>query len=338
MKTLSRFSKHSTAFKIIISVLVVAVYMSLALGSGSSTTTPTIPAGTTKAPTSEPTATEAPIKTNVVLGEIAEVSGVQMLVTAVDKSAGSEYDKPKSGMEFVVVHVTIKNASDSTISYNPFNFSMKNSQGQILDQTITFSLVENTLNSGELLPGGVVSGEIPFEMPKDDAALIFIYEDVGLFSDKVINIDISKTAATIETLTQDAIKVDGEQIVNVGEENKLDDTTVTMVKVVRSAGNSFDKPKAGKEFIIVTVLIKNGGTGTISYNPYDFKMRNSQGQQESQTFSTIDSDTALESGELAGGGTVQGTIIFEEPKGDTGLILVYQPNIFLEKHMAFKIS
>ena len=67
-------------------------------------------------------------------------------------------------------------------------------------------------------------------------------------------------------------------------------------------------------------------------------MQNSQGQQESMTFSTIDSDTALQSGELLPGGKVSGTIIFEQPIGDTGLVLIYKDSIWSSKELKIKLQ
>jgi len=82
------------------------------------------------------------------------------------------------------------------------------------------------------------------------------------------------------------------------------------------------------EYVIVTVNIKNNSDDKISYNPLDYKMQNSKGQITDMTFTTVDSKTALSSGELAAGGEVEGTVTFEQPKDDAGLVLIYQSNFF----------
>ena len=51
------------------------------------------------------------------------------------------------------------------------------------------------------------------------------------------------------------------------------------------------------------------------------------------TFTTVDQKTALSSGELASGGEVEGTVAFEEPKDDSGLVLIYQANMFNENEV-----
>lgn len=117
------------------------------------------------------------------------------------------------------------------------------------------------------------------------------------------------------------------------------DTKLTVTNVEKSSGSNFDKPKDGMEFVIVTVEYENTGNDRISYNPYDFEMQNSQGQINSQTFSIANSETALSSGDLAAGGKVSGTIIFEEPVGDTNLSLIYTGSLFSNNEkLTFKLQ
>jgi hypothetical protein len=117
----------------------------------------------------------------------------------------------------------------------------------------------------------------------------------------------------------------------LGESIQLKDNKLTVTKVTKSAGTEFDKPKAGNEFVIVTLTVENAGKENISYNPFDFKMTNSQGQITDAAFTVVNTDTALQSGELAAGGKVSGTIAFEQPKGDSKLQLQYQPSFWSDK-------
>lgn len=123
-----------------------------------------------------------------------------------------------------------------------------------------------------------------------------------------------------------------------GEQAIWGDAIITVTGVEKSQGNEWDNPDSGKEFVIVSVTIENNGNSNLSYNPLDFKMQNSQGQQEGITFSTIDQDTALSSGELIPGGKISGTLIFEEPTNDTGLILVYNNNVWSSKELKIKLN
>lgn len=118
------------------------------------------------------------------------------------------------------------------------------------------------------------------------------------------------------------------QIYNIGDSVELKGAAITVKSFEKSNGSDFDKPKDGMEFVIVTINIKNNSDKKISYNPLDYKMQNSKGQITDMTFTTVDSKTALSSGELAAGGEVEGTVTFEEPKDDSGLVLIYQSNFF----------
>ena len=60
-------------------------------------------------------------------------------------------------------------------------------------------------------------------------------------------------------------------------------------------------------------------------------MQNSKGQINDIAFTIVDSDTALNSGELIPKGEVEGTIVFEEPINDPELTLIYQPNFWDEE-------
>jgi hypothetical protein len=118
---------------------------------------------------------------------------------------------------------------------------------------------------------------------------------------------------------------------SVGEKVQLGDNVLTVTKAEKSAGSEYDQPKDGHEYVVVTVVIENAGDENISYNPFDFKMSNSQGQILDQAFTTIDTNTSLQSGELAPGGKVTGTIAFEQPAGDSGLQLQYTPSFWSDK-------
>lgn len=122
-----------------------------------------------------------------------------------------------------------------------------------------------------------------------------------------------------------------------GDTIELKGMCLTVTDVKKSAGSEFEKPKSGMEFVIVTVKIENKGKDTIAYNPLYFKVKNSKGQINQQTFTTIDQDTTLNSGDLAKGGEVTGTIAFEEPKDDKDLQLQFQDDIFT-KDSAIDIS
>lgn len=154
--------------------------------------------------------------------------------------------------------------------------------------------------------------------------------------------DTSSTATATKTETkQEETKKNVEEVKDtyaVNEAVKLDDAVVTVTKVEKSNGSDYNKPKDGMEFVIVTVSIKNNGKNELSYNPYDYKMQNSKGQITDQTFTTVNTSTQLNSGKLAENGEITGTIAFEQPKGDTALVLKYKGNMFSNKEIKFTLN
>lgn len=110
---------------------------------------------------------------------------------------------------------------------------------------------------------------------------------------------------------------------------------VTNVK--KSQGTEYDKPDSGKEYVIVTIKIINDSDKKISYNALDWKLADSTGNEESESFSIVDSKTNMSSGNLDAGGSLERTIPFEKPIGDTGLKLRFYDSI-VDDSYAFQIS
>lgn len=129
-----------------------------------------------------------------------------------------------------------------------------------------------------------------------------------------------------------------EEEFGIGDEVELDGQVVEVTEIEKSSGDDFEKPKDGNEFVIVHVSIENNGDDEISYNPFNFKMQNSNGQIEDQGLTIIDSDTALSSGDLAPGGDVSGTLAFEQEIDDDGLELIFEPGFWSTDEITFDLS
>src|SRR5699024_2601792 len=124
----------------------------------------------------------------------------------------------------------------------------------------------------------------------------------------------------------------------VGDKVKLDGQGVEVTEVEKSQGDDFETPSEGNEFVIVHVAIENNGEDEISYNPFNFKMKNSDGQIEDEGMLMVDSDTSLSSGDLAPGGNVSGTLSFEQPNDDDGLELIFETGFWGTDEVVFNLS
>lgn len=123
----------------------------------------------------------------------------------------------------------------------------------------------------------------------------------------------------------EAISFDGKEVTVTGVERNWD------------SGNEFITPESGKEYVKVSVTIKNSSNSQISYNTYDWKMKDSTGDIQSPDSVVYTVDGALSSGELAEGGTKTGFLVFEVPSGDTGLVLQYEPGFWSSKKLEINL-
>jgi hypothetical protein len=86
-------------------------------------------------------------------------------------------------------------------------------------------------------------------------------------------------------------------------------------------------PDSGNRYISVTVDLKNTGSDSFSFGTYSFKVRDSTGLELNSAYVGAVSGE-LESGSLARGGSTSGVMIFEVPKDDSNLVLVFEPSYF----------
>ena len=119
---------------------------------------------------------------------------------------------------------------------------------------------------------------------------------------------------------------------NVGDIIAFDGKELTVEKVERnwSSGNSYLKPKDGKEYVKVSVKIENKSETEMNYNVFEFKAEDSNGAAESADGQTYSLPDSLGSGDLVKGGKKSGSMIFEVPAGSS-LKLHYQPSFWSNK-------
>ncbi|PGR79494.1 DUF4352 domain-containing protein [Bacillus thuringiensis] len=150
-----------------------------------------------------------------------------------------------------------------------------------------------------------------------------------------------KTKHQAQEVTTEGQKVkdaekDTKKEYSIGKTIKMGDHRLTVTDVKKSSGGEFDKPKQGYEYVLVAVNIYNGGKDDISYNPFDFEMRNSQGNITRAVPSIINQNTQLSAGQLAPNGQVAGTVVFEQPIGEK-LKLQFTPNFWSKKKIIINL-
>lgn len=115
----------------------------------------------------------------------------------------------------------------------------------------------------------------------------------------------------------------------VGESIELEDRTLTVAEVERdyTPQNRFTKAESGNEYLRVFVTMTNTSNRPIDYNPFNFEVQDSNGVQKNQAI-VPEVPNNLESGNLAPDGKVEGNMVFEVPRNDNNLKLIYTTNMF----------
>ena len=134
------------------------------------------------------TAIASPTPQAYKIGDTITNNSVALTVTDVKKDSGGFLDKPKDGNEYVIVYVKIKNVSDSKQTYNPYDFHLQNSKGQLLNVSISAEDGNTELQETQLLPNGEVEGSIGFETPTNDNNLILLFRDSILHKEMSISL------------------------------------------------------------------------------------------------------------------------------------------------------
>lgn len=156
----------------------------------------------------------------------------------------------------------------------------------------------------------------------------------------------SKTAKKVEdsgTTKSSAEKKSEKTTFKVGETVDIDGVQFKVNKVDLSQGSSYSTPDAGKQYVLVNVTITNTSDKTTDYNPYDFKLDDNGNQTDlSEYLMGEDGNNPvtdpLDSGTLAKGGSVTGTMVGQAKIGDK-YKLIYTGNMFLnEEKITFDLN
>jgi hypothetical protein len=103
------------------------------------------------------------------------------------------------------------------------------------------------------------------------------------------------------------------------------DVGATPTNAKTSSGGEYDTPEAGHTFVVVTLTLKNYSTTEYDYFPLDFYAMDTNGNLTEWGYHSF-VQNQLDSGTLALGGTVTGTVVFEVPQSAIkGLRLTWQP-------------
>lgn len=90
---------------------------------------------------------------------------------------------------------------------------------------------------------------------------------------------------------------------------------------------SYYVPSTGKEYVLVSVTVKNKDTYSHYFSSYDFSLRDSSGKEHTAMFMT-NLPSELPYSSVATNGEITGNLVFEVPVSSSSLTLVYDPGYF----------
>lgn len=103
------------------------------------------------------------------VGETVETKKIKAVISEVEKLNGSDFNRPADGNEFVLLHLTIENISDSEISVS----SMLSFNSYVDDVTVNESLAAQIAKEGTSTVDGTIAagkklkGVLAYEVSKD---------------------------------------------------------------------------------------------------------------------------------------------------------------------------
>lgn len=109
--------------------------------------------------------------------DIVGEAGEELSIRGVKITASEVTPKNDTFGNRLCSKVVLKNDGDSEVSYNVFDWKLQYPSGDIKDPTLASG---DSLNHGEIAPGGTAEGDVCFEDDGEDGQYILISE--GLFS------------------------------------------------------------------------------------------------------------------------------------------------------------
>jgi hypothetical protein len=152
-----------------------------ALACGGGTATATIRRATA-APTVAPSPTAPPAIGRV--GDTVTHRGVALTLHEVYDPATPRIARPRTGMRYVALDITIRNVDTTAHPYNPLYAKVKLADDREGEPAI--GETQPALQSGNLAPGEAVRGWVTFSVPADGQLTALVYEPIDLSGVRIV--------------------------------------------------------------------------------------------------------------------------------------------------------
>lgn len=290
---------------------------------------PAVPteAGSTEFPTEE--LTEA-APTTYQLGDIISMGDMVLVVFGWDTPPGDDFSQPDAGKKFVAVDLILVNQSESPISVSSLlQMKLKDATSQVYDVDLMASTaIAGSSIDGEISPGERVRGQVGFQVPEDATGLVFVF-DADVWGTGKVFVELGSEPASVEPPAE----LPGEQaqtIFAIGDVIEIGDLTLTINEVTYPPGDSFNRPDEGNKFVVVDITIKNQGSAATSVSSMlQMSLKDDTGQKYGlDLMASTASGGTTPDGEIAPGETIRGQVGFQVPEDATGLVFVFDGDVW----------
>ncbi len=269
-------------------------------------------------------------KTIFEIGDIISINDVVLVVLGWDQPPGGEFNPPDEGKKYLVVDLMIANQGDKSFTSSPvFQMTLKDPSGRKynLNGRATAAGGGNPPN-GEVSPGEVIRGKVGFHVPEDQTNFTFVYE-ANLIGLGEVSVNLGSTPVAMEP-PQDLNLAHQQEIFQVGDQVEISDLVIQVRGVSYPDGTDIVQPRVGYKFVAVDVQLENQGNSTREITSIvQMYLKDASGQK--YTFH-LGAQSILDSGlpddELQPGERVRGQIGFQIPEDTSGLIFVFDAEIF----------
>ena len=188
--------------------------------------------------------------------------------------------------------------------------------------------IDSASVDGELSPGERVRGKTGFQVPIDAQDLQFVF-DAEVFGTGKIFTNLGAQPVSIEPPAE-VIGETQQETFNVGDIVEIGDFTITVNGVSSPAGDDFSKPDEGNKFVVVDVTVENKTTEPAAISSMlQMSLKDQTGQTyDVDIFASAASGGSTPDGELAPGEKMRGQVGYQVPVDATGLVFVFDADVF----------
>lgn len=331
------FKKLGVGCLSIIGLFVVLGVIGAALGGGSRGSQATLvataaPALADEASAAAPAADAAPgaaAPQTYAVGDVVQMGDVALAVLGWSQPAGTQIAKPEAGKRFVGVELLVLNQGERAANLSTLaQMSLKDSEERRYTVDLMAGMaLGGAAPEGELVSGETLRGAVGFQVPSDAAGLTFVF-DGGLFTSGKAFIALGDEPVAVEPPA--ALAGTAPAAAAVGEPITVGDLTITVNGVSAPEGSQFAKPAEGSRFLVVDLSVTNGGAQAANVSTLlQMKLKDAAGRLYNvDLMATTAAGGAAPEGELAPGETVRGPIGFQVPSDASGLLFIFDGNVF----------